>query len=391
MLAVVWLGACAGCAASDPPSPVTVTDSAGITLVVSSAPAWPRGSGWRLSREPLLDLGSLDEGPESFERVAGSVRLSSGTIVVADGGASQLRFFDEFGDHVRTVGRQGGGPGEFERLGLLGRGPADSLIAYDFGRRSLSWFDSAGTFVHAVRLEPHDSVRFPSPLGFRRDGGIVARGFEPAERPPEGGVIRRPYPMFRFAPDGSYLGEGPRSPGDELFVLSAGDDGFAMAIMKFGEGLRIAVGQDLITVPTHRTELTWYADGTPSVRRIARWPVPTRSVADAEWDEFIQESTGDPRMPEQFKEAYHRMPRAETMPLFGGVLVDDEGNVWLQDFVGPLDETSTMTVVAATGELLGQVEVPLGFTPLHIGADFVLGRWEDEDDIPHVLQFELLK
>jgi len=48
-------------------------------------------------------------------------------------------------------------------------------------------------------------------------------------------------------------------------------------------------------------------------------------------------------------------------------------------------------VLSAEGELLGRMMVPFRFRPRHIGADFVLGTWEDEDDIPHVQLYMLIK
>ena len=102
-LALVWVAACQS---GRGPEPVTTTtDSAGVTIVTNLGPQWGEGEGWRLSEAPVLDLGTFDiEGPESFERVVGTRRLSSGVIVVAEGGAQELRFFDEGGSHIRTVG-----------------------------------------------------------------------------------------------------------------------------------------------------------------------------------------------------------------------------------------------------------------------------------------------
>lgn len=96
-------------------------------------------------------------------------------------------------------------------------------------------------------------------------------------------------------------------------------------------------------------------------------------------------------MRESFRQAYRDMPRAEAMPVAEGIVMDDEGNVWLRDFRGPLDTTSSLTVLSADGRPLGRVMVPFRFRPHHIGADFVLGVWQDEDDIPHVQLDELIK
>ncbi|MEE8060797.1 MAG: hypothetical protein V3T16_03170 [Gemmatimonadales bacterium] len=184
--------------------------------------------------------------------MTGVRRLSSGVVVVADGGARELRFFDEGGGHIRTVGRQGGGPGEFEGLGFLSLWRRDSLVVHDGRRCTFSVFDSAGQFGRSFRLEPADSVRFPRPVGLLLGGALVTRGFEPRDGPPAGGVSRRALPLQRFDLIGSFIGHGPRLDGDEWFVLAMGNDGFAMATMRFGDGIRLGVGPaDLIIMPSH--------------------------------------------------------------------------------------------------------------------------------------------
>ncbi len=386
--------AVAGCGGAPDDRPaVTVTDSAGIAMVTNHGPAWAAGEGWRLPELPVFDLGSYDaEGPESFEYVAGARRLSSGVIVVADGGARELRFFDEAGDHIRTVGRKGSGPGEFESLRFLELWRGDSLIVHDGRGRPISLFDSSGMFGRSFRLEPDDSVMFPFSIGTLVGGELVTQGFEPREEAPAGGVTRRAIPLQRFDLAGAFIGHGPRFDGNEQFVLAMGDDGFAMTTMRFGDGIILVVGPaDLIVMPTHRGELTWYANGGRTVGRIARWPAKNRPVTDADWERYLAERTSNPRMPERFKQMFLKMPRAETMPLAEGIVVDDKGNVWLRDFRGPLDTTSSLTVFSANGLLLGQVKVPFRFRPNHIGDDFVLGTWEDEDDVPHVQMYQLIK
>lgn len=387
-----WVLAGCGGTVDDTPA-VTVSDSAGITIVTNHGPAWAAGEEWRLAESPEFDLGSYDaEGPESFERVAGTRRLSSGVVVVADGRAQELRFFDEGGGYIRTVGRKGGGPGEFESLRFLRLWRGDSLVVHDGRRRTVSVFDSAGQFARSFRLEPDDSVRFPYPVGLLAGGELVARGFERRDGPPAHGVTRQMIPLHRFDLAGAFMGQGPRLDGDEVFVVMMGDDGISAATMRFGEGTLLGIGPaDVVVMPSHLGELTWYPGGGRTVGRIARWPVEKRPVTDAEWERNLDERTANPRMPESIKQAFREMPRARTMPVAEGIVVDDEGNVWLRDFQGPLDTTSSLTVLSAEGELLGRVMVPFRFRPRHIGSDFVLGTWEDEDDIPHVQLYRLIK
>lgn len=116
-----------------------------------------------------------------------------------------------------------------------------------------------------------------------------------------------------------------------------------------------------------------------------------RPVTDADWEGSLEESASNPPMPESIKQAIKEMPRAATMPVSEGIVVDYDGNVWLRDFRGPLDTTSSLTVFSAEGEQLGRVMVPFRFLPRHIGSDFILGTLDDENDIPHVRLYALIK
>lgn len=106
-----------------------VRDSAGIRIVWNVGYRWPEGSGWRLSHEPLLDIGVLEDDPRyQFYQVVGAQQLSDGRIVVANSGTSELRFYDSAGRFLSASGRQGGGPGEFGGLRSLAVLSGDSLL-----------------------------------------------------------------------------------------------------------------------------------------------------------------------------------------------------------------------------------------------------------------------
>lgn len=94
---------------------------------------WRAEVGWRLSAEPVLQIGELDGAPEyQSDRVVGVVRGVDGGIVVADAGLRALRFYDAAGTFLRSVGRQGGGPAEFQEIGSVHLLPGDSLLVFDW-------------------------------------------------------------------------------------------------------------------------------------------------------------------------------------------------------------------------------------------------------------------
>jgi len=104
-------------------------DSAGISIVESSAPEWAHGTGWTVEPTPVVSIGSADGAPEcQLTNVSAVVELSDGRIVVADGGSMQLRTYTPDGRCVRAVGGRGRGPGEFSRVTVVSRYRGDSIL-----------------------------------------------------------------------------------------------------------------------------------------------------------------------------------------------------------------------------------------------------------------------
>jgi hypothetical protein len=79
------------------------------------------------------------------------------------------------------------------------------------------------------------------------------------------------------------------------------------------------------------------------------------------------------------------------MPFYEAALLDDEGNLWVDEFQPPPSALPTWTVFDADGRMLGAVSMPDRFRPMQIGADFVLGVWSDDLDVQHVRMYRLEK
>lgn len=88
----------------------TVEDSAGIRIVTTAVT--PETPHWRVPSEPELQLGAVEGAPAHlFQRPEFAARLENGTVVVADFGSGQLRYFGTDGAHLTSVGGRGQGPG----------------------------------------------------------------------------------------------------------------------------------------------------------------------------------------------------------------------------------------------------------------------------------------
>ena len=95
----------AACADNAPGTSAIVRDSAGIRIVENTTPLWQPGQEWRLSAEPVVDIGSVSAGEEyELFQVWSPVRLSNGSIVVVNGSSQELRFYAErFVQEIKTT------------------------------------------------------------------------------------------------------------------------------------------------------------------------------------------------------------------------------------------------------------------------------------------------
>ena len=179
-----------------------------LTLVLGSAlraEASQQLPVWKLSDQPMVAIGVVEGDPNYELADAGSsVRMDGGTIVVADAGSRELRFFDGSGKFLRKAGRRGSGPGEFRWLLRVYRHGPDSVLAYDHGANRLSVFSLDGAFARTASPDSVGGDRdFPMDVWLR--GRFWVEGaLEPDRRRAAGETLARlPSPDdelgYRFA------------------------------------------------------------------------------------------------------------------------------------------------------------------------------------------------
>jgi hypothetical protein len=129
------------------------------------------------------------------------------------------------------------------------------------------------------------------------------------------------------------------------------------------------------------------ADGTPErILRRAVQPVPVRG-AYLDSLHRVQVAENGPEAGKSLDQV--QVP--EHLPAWERLLVDDAGSLWVQRMPWPGAVPPEWDVFDPDGEMLGTVRMPAGFRATHVGADFVLGVWTDEDDVEYVRMYRLMK
>jgi hypothetical protein len=374
-------------------------DSAGVAIVENHGEMDSAGGGWDVSTEPTVSIGTF-QGDTLYQlyEVGGAVRLSDGSIALANAGSGQIRFYDPSGVFLRSVGRKGEGPGEFEQAQIAGLLDGDTVVVVDSNLRRISLIPPSGGVVDVGRLA-EDLGGNVFPRGMFDGGGVVVGGGFYWSSSGEGqlsdGYTRRPTVYRSASRDGSLATDFGEFPGSEFFmqVRSSGGGMSMMArLIPFGKYAMAAVGPDRFHFGSGDSyEIRSYAeDGR--LARIVRWDRPPVPVAEAHVNARIEEAVAeasDPNEAREVRQTYAELPVPDFFPAFAGLEADRFGNLWVEDYRMPGDHRTTFHVFDADGRLVGRVDLPEEMELLDLGEDYLLALFRDDLEVEYVRQYRL--
>lgn len=330
---------------------------------------------WRVSQDPVVDIGGGSGADSDLFRVTGALRLDDGRIVVIDGG-QRLMFFDQRGVWVQTVGRRGGGPGEFQGLEWIDVLQPDSLVVYDARLARASVFTEEGTFQRTISPSaPPGRSASPAFFGVLADGSFLARSrLRAAPLRGGAGLVRPNLMITHHDRSGAFLDSLFVVPGDEIAVIQG-----VLAQSPYARRTQFAVGPAEFYVATSdEFKITAYRPNGRVVRTVTR---PYRAIPVTQADVRAVTPAGG-----------LEIPAPSTFPVISSLLVDDAGRLWVNPFKKRSgDEVAVWSVFGASGELVADAEMPSRFSPTHIGDDLVVGVWLDSLDVEHVQVRTLLR
>ncbi|MDP2955318.1 MAG: hypothetical protein Q8N53_02755 [Longimicrobiales bacterium] len=181
--------------------------------------------------------------------------------------------------------------------------------------------------------------------------------------------VRRDTAMWaRWWPRQPAVQELGRFPHDEMMVVLR-EGGPVAGVPPFGRRTSRAVDPDAFLVGDQTTfEIRRYRpDGT--LAEILRL-----EGVDLTLTEAVKESVRPPRSEDDTSlvdRLWEGVP--STRPAYTRLLLDATGHLWVAEHVAGRDSPRNWLMFSPSGDALGLVTVPAGFSPQEIGADWVLG------------------
>ncbi len=347
----------------------TVTEENGIRAVHN--PETPLYGEFTLDLETDLTIGGDGDDSTIFYEARRMAVDEEGNMYVLDSGNHRIQKFDDEGNFLQTIGKEGQGPGEFENLSAIFLADDGTFYAAD-GMR-MHRFKQDGTFLSSIPLTNRITDFWIAPD--KHIYGVEVRNTEQG---------RHRY-LVKLNPEGK-----------ELETLAEYAD--VQAVDRENEGVRMRYvimhryNPLLYLIPspgggffyTHSAEYTlMHADAQAETDTIIKKAVEPAPISRQEKDRIIQDtmdyvSTRGRNVPEDIIRQGCRFP--PTAPFFVAVVVDDRGRLYVRRLKSSLDESDTqvLDIFGPEGHYLYQVTTEV--RPSVITGGRLYELWEDEEE-----------
>ncbi len=352
---------------------------------------------WSLS-EPSLVLGTREDGPTAFSPIRGIAVGPRSELHILLPQEQQIRVFSDEGELLGSIGAQGEGPGEFSRPGRIGFA-ADTLWVIDEPAGRISFFHE-GVFL---RVQPLPDVGDLHPERLSLVVGVMAgpkvliatnaQTFrQPAVTNQPGLLLARSDGVLDTlaainvdhvagflvkgslgAIEGVSLFSQPFSPGTHWTLAPGGSDLLVVSgHLSDKENPVLSINEISASGDTVFTALHPY-------RPI---PIP-ETVVDSILTRYM--TRGFTRA--EVREAVY-LPTA--YPPISDVLAATDGTAWVAREHLP-GRPRRWQVVSEQGDLIAEVEAPIGYEIRWVGETTVWGLVLDELDVPFLVKRSIIR
>jgi hypothetical protein len=354
----------------------------GGVIVVGNPAAgiWDSAGGWTLTEELVIGDG---DSAQLLSDVAALEVDSAGRIYVLDRQLSALLVFDQQGELIKKVGREGEGPGEFRGPNGLGWDRAGRLWVIEGQGNRNSIFDQEARFIE-TRPRTTGFYGFTWNGKFLDSGEMIEPVFDRSDSYSKPMLAR--YDSARGLVDSVAL---PYTMGGDNFFKFEFKNGYSVTGIPFypAPWSWIDPRGFIWAGNTDRYELTQLSMQGDTIR-VIRKEQPPIPVSQSERDSAI---AGLKEMAQGAPFDEDRIPQVK--PVLERVVVNDSGYVWVMTTEAAETRGTGFDVFDPAGRYLGRVTTPLRIGPWRPAAPMVLRRgkmWAvvvDEDDVPRVVRW----
>lgn len=384
------------------------TDTIGDTIRVFTEHGQVWESDARLVSE--VSIGVLDGEPQyQFGNILAIAVGADGRIYVLDGHGPAIRVYAPDGTWLQDVGREGEGPGEYKRpdSGLAMR-PDGKLLLRDPGNGRISIYDADGNFEGSWPLA--GSMNTSQPMIMTRDGTALT----PVIKNLGASVMQWQRGLARYTPDGAIdTLDIPDLGYKEAKISGESENSSSISNVPYTPEQQVTystLGYFVTGISEAYSFKLLHEDGP--VIEIGRAYEPVPVLAD---EASIQRE----RITRNFRDNFpgwkwNGPPIPDVKPPYSTLLTSEEGRIWvrihvpserymtagderaeearLEQPVNPYREPVVFDVFEPSGEYLGSVETPDGFSlyPRPVIRDMtVWGVVKDELDVARLHRFQV--
>ncbi len=334
-------------------------------------------------QENLSRLGSVEIGPR-------------GALVIGQPQDRSVIVVDSLGRRTFAFGRKGSGPGEFQsltRTAWLG----DSLWVYDRTSRRTTVISPQGKLIRNVSLslngtasasDPNSRFVQIQPLAPLRDGRMLAA----ATLPPNGATVTPVTWIVELTADGNVSRRVVELPEDSCMRRSAQAQVRLSACGSPQWELSAVAGRVVAAIGkasgeggagTYRLSV-WSTTGQQLWSQVRQ--VPLARIASALRDSLKMAIDSAPGAA---AELLRTVPLPTFHPAIVGMVVGQDGTIWVQLGVQDASGRALWDVWSRDGTVFGRVALPERTYPLSIRAGQMVAKVESADGFQDVVKFRV--